>query len=98
MLSFPLYDKLAQAAQYIQVNPEYDKMVTLTINNFNKVEAKNIYGLILHHANITGSLNQEGPSYFGKDNKKSKGIIYHFKDLPQDLRCIIILYVICLTM
>ena len=97
MNNFPLYDRLSQASQNIVVNSEYFKLVAMTINSLDKDQSRIIYALILHHSNITGQLSREIPSYGGKDNRKSKGILYDFHNLPQDLKSIIALYVISLS-
>lgn len=98
MSSFPLYDKLAQSANFVIFKPEYNKLVSMTINNLDKDQARIIYALILHYSNISGQLNIDNPSYNGKDNKKTKGILYNFTNLPEDLRSIIIIYILGLTL
>lgn len=93
MNTFPLYDKLQNIAQYMTIDIEYDKRIAPTINNLSKNNLKIIQGLIIHYSNMHGDLNQNHVSYGGKENKKSKGILYTFSDFPDELRKIILLYI-----
>ena len=96
---FILYNKLVNIANLCSMEKDLDKQVALTINTQLTCEQiQTIYYLILHHANIKGLLTRNCPPYNGKYNKKSKGVLYKFEDLPDELRKIILQYVINLSM
>lgn len=96
MLTIPLYDKLLESSKHFQIDNDYQKKVTLTINNLPKENIIILYALILHHANLNSEIHQGCP-YKGTCNKKSSGISYNFYDFPETLRKIICIYVLGLT-
>lgn len=94
---FPLYDLLSNISRNANFKPEFSQQVALTINSLTKDHIIQIYSLILTHADRTGQLTTDKPPYGGKTNKKSKGVIYTFETLPEELRNVVILYVVLAT-
>lgn len=95
MSKLPIYDRLVNFADHINISSELDTIISVNINQLSAVEAEIIYALIIHHGNITGQAIVDGAPFAGKCNKNSKGILYSFDDMPDILRKIIVIYVLC---
>lgn len=85
---FPYYDDLVKRSSDIE--DDWKSMCSLFVG-LDKDKLSLLFAIIYHHSLINGGTVNNIP-YKGKTHKNGRGIIIHGKDVPDDLKKIIQVY------